>query len=99
MRLVLVCDILDEVSGSWYTGALIVMFKEGAFELSSPIRHSTELANVIDERAQDKPVEFIYSGGGPDLRVTHRVGTVDRRRYDSQQKRTICDTRGSYPSI
>ena len=34
---VLVCDIPDEVSGSWYTGDVMVMFKEGAFEPSSPI--------------------------------------------------------------
>ena len=65
---VLVCDIPDEISGSWYTGAVMVMFKEGAFEPSSPIRHSTELAKIIDERARDKPVVF---DGGPDHRVTY----------------------------
>ena len=68
---VLVCDIPDEISGSWYTGAVMVIFKEGAFEPSSPIRHSTELAKIIDERARDKPVVFIYSDGGPDHRVTY----------------------------
>jgi hypothetical protein len=61
-----VYDITDEVSGPWYTGAVMVMFKEGAFELSSPIRHSTELAKVIDERVRDKSVVFIYLGGGQD---------------------------------
>ena len=36
---VLLCDIPDEVSGSWYcnTGDVMVMFKEGAFEPSSPL--------------------------------------------------------------
>ena len=27
------------------------------------------------------------------------MGTVDRRGYGGQQKGTICDTRGPYPSI
>ena len=27
------------------------------------------------------------------------MGTVDRRGYDGQQKGTICDARGPYPSI
>ena len=40
------CDIPDEVSGSWYTGDVMVIFKEGAFESSSPLRHSTELAKI-----------------------------------------------------
>ena len=35
----LFCDIPEEVSGSWYTGDVVVMFKEGALEPSSPLRH------------------------------------------------------------
>ena len=68
---VLVCDIPDEVSGSWYTGDVMVMFREGAFEPSSPVRHSSELGNIVDDRMRDKPVLFIYSDGGPDHRVTY----------------------------
>ena len=67
----MLCDIPDEVSGSWYTQDVITTFKEGAFEPSSPLRHSTELAKIVDNRAQDKPVLFIYLDGGPDHRVTY----------------------------
>jgi hypothetical protein len=67
-----VYDIPDEVSGSWYTGVVMVMFKEGAFEVSSPIRHSIELAKVIDERIRDKSVVSIYLGGGQDHRVHYK---------------------------
>ena len=62
--MVLLCDIPDEVSGSWYTGDVMVLFKEGSFEPSSPLCHSTELAKYVDDRAQDKPVLFIYLDGG-----------------------------------
>lgn len=48
----------------------MVMFKEGAFEPSSPIRHSTKLFNILQERALDRPVVFIYSDGGPDHSLT-----------------------------
>ena len=68
---VLVCDMSEEVSGSWYTGEVYVMLKEGAFELSSPLRHSTELSNVLGDRVQHKPILFVHSDGGPDHRVTY----------------------------
>ena len=63
------CDIPAEISGSWYDGEVKVMFKEGAFEPSSPLRHSAELANSISTQVENKPVLFIYSDGGPDHRV------------------------------
>ena len=47
------------------------MFKEGAFEPSSPLRHSAELASAIATQAETKPVLFIYSDGGPDHRVNY----------------------------
>jgi len=45
-----------------------VMFKEGAFEPSSLLRHSAELANTIATQVIMKPILFIYSDGGPDHR-------------------------------
>ena len=68
---VFVCDIPEEVSGSWYTGEVIVMIKEGAFEPLSPLCHTTELSNVLGDRVQHKPILFVYSDGGPDHRVTY----------------------------
>lgn len=68
---VLICDIPEEVSGSWYTGEVKVLLKEGAFEPSSALRHSTELSSILQERAQQKPIPFVYSDGGSDHRVTY----------------------------
>ena len=45
------------------------MFKEAAFEPSSPVRHSAELYKIIKRTNSEKPVLFIYSDGGPDYRV------------------------------
>lgn len=59
---VLLCDI---ISGSWYTGQVFVMFKEGAFEPSSPVRHSAELSKIVKRTNSERPVLFIYSAGGP----------------------------------
>ena len=47
------------------------MFKEGALEPSSPLRHSAELANILIVTAPEKPILFVYSDGGPDHRVTY----------------------------
>ena len=47
------------------------MLKEGAFEPSSPLRHSAELANAISNQVETKPVLFVYSDGGPDHRVNY----------------------------
>ena len=68
---VLFCEIPNEISGSWYVGEVKVMFKEGAFEPSSPLRHSAELANAITTVVETKPVLFMYSDGGPDHRVNY----------------------------
>ena len=68
---VLFTEIPMEISGSWYDGQVFVLFKEGAFEPSSPVRHCTELTSIIAEKAVDLPVLFIYADGGPDHRVTY----------------------------
>ena len=67
----LLVDIPEELAGSWYTGQVHVLFKDGTFEPSSPARHSTELARILEERAVDHPVLFLYSDGGPDHRLTY----------------------------
>ena len=61
-------EIPSELSGSWYTGKVHVLYKEGAFEPSSPVQHSTELCNMLQEKAKSNP---LYSDGGPDHRVTY----------------------------
>ena len=67
----LLVDIPEELAGSWYTGEVHVLFKNGTFEQSSPARHSSELTQILVERAVDHPVLFLYSDGGPDHRLTY----------------------------
>ena len=67
----LLVDIPEELVGSWYTGEVHVLFKDSTFELSSPACHSSELAQILAERAVDHPVLFLYSDGGPDHRLTY----------------------------
>ncbi len=62
-------NIPEEVSESWYRGEVIITLKDAAFEPLSPMRHSTELLKVLQE--DPKPILFLYSGGGPDHRVTY----------------------------
>ena len=71
---VLLCEIPEEISGSWYGGQVLIMMKDSVFEPSSPIRHSKELVTIIEQIAPEKPVLFIYSDGGPDQPLSE-VGT------------------------
>ncbi len=41
-----------------------VLYKDSAFEPSSPSRHAAELAGLVQERAVDCPVLFVYTDGG-----------------------------------
>ena len=66
----LLVDILEELAGSWCTGEVHVLFKGSTFEPSSPGCYSSELAQILAERAVDHPV-FLYSDGGPDHRLTY----------------------------
>ena len=61
-----VVDISEDVSGSWYSGQVLIGLKEGAFELSLPLRHVTELHDVLHENnlIYDKSVLFLYCDGG-----------------------------------
>ena len=68
----LLVDIPTELSGSWYHGLVTVFLKEGAFEPSSPLRHTTELLHMLSSNGQlDKPILCVYTDGGPDHRVTY----------------------------
>ena len=47
---VLINDIPDGFSGSWYQGQVNVLLKESAFEPSSPMRHTTELSCILENQ-------------------------------------------------
>ena len=64
-------DIPDDITGSWYTGQVHVLFKDTTFEPSSPSRHGTEVVSILGERAIDYPVVFLYTDGGPDHQLTY----------------------------
>ena len=64
-------SIPDDISGSWYSGKVSIGMKEGAFEPSSPLRHASELCSLIQLDAEEKPILFLYTDGGPDHRLTY----------------------------
>ena len=46
--------------------------KEARNEPSSPLRHCTELANVLNSQVDfATPIVLLYSDGGPDHRITY----------------------------
>ena len=68
----LLVDIPSDISGSWYHGSVNVCLKEGAFEPSSPLRHTAELYDFLSlNNVLDKPILCLYTDGGPDHRITY----------------------------
>ena len=67
----LVNNIPSEISGSWYRGSVCFALKEGAFEPSSPARHTTELGSCLQQLDRIMPVLVLYTDGGPDHRLTY----------------------------
>ena len=67
----LMIDVPDAISESWYEGDVHVLYKDSAFEPSSPIRHAAELTTILRTRPTDSPILFLYSDGGPDHRLTY----------------------------
>jgi len=68
---ILLLDIPEEISGSWYCGKVFVSLKDSVFEPSSPLRHACELYGVLRSTSFSKSVLFLYSDGGPDHRLTY----------------------------
>ena len=68
---ILVIDLPEEISDSWYRGQVFVSLKETVFEPSSPFRHACELHQVLTSLSLEKRVLFVYSDGGPDHRLTY----------------------------
>ena len=66
-----VVDIPGSISESWYDGHVHVLFKDSAFEPSSPCRHAAELSAILQPNAMDYPLLFLYTDGGLDHRLTY----------------------------
>ena len=60
-------DIPNAVEDSWYRGQAYVGLKEYCFEPSPPLRHATELDQVV--RDNPNPILALYTDGGPDHRT------------------------------
>lgn len=50
---------------------MYVGLKENAFQPSSPIRHMTELNQILTSQKDDNPILLLYTDGGQDHRVTY----------------------------
>ena len=66
-----VVDIPGVIGESWYDGYVHVLFKDSAFESSSPCRHAAELSAILQPNAMNYPLLFLYTDGGPDHRLTY----------------------------
>lgn len=67
----LLINIPEKFEGSWYSGKVLVGFKDAVFQASSPLRHACEIHSTLLRRIGDKSIVLIYSDGGPDHRLTY----------------------------
>ena len=67
----LLINVPETIEDSFHQGRVFVALKENAFQLSSPIRHMTELKQLLTIHGPVKPVLLLYTDGGPDHRLTY----------------------------
>ena len=63
----LLCEIPEDVTGSFYTDQIYVCIKDAVFEASDPLRHVVELLSVL--RTEEgitclSPYLVLFSDGG-----------------------------------
>lgn len=64
-------DIPEDIEGSFYRGKVFVGLKGNCFEASSPLRHITELIQILEREGRNKEILCLYTDGGPDHRCTY----------------------------
>src|SRR6185436_5109394 len=64
-------DIPVSIEDSFYQGKVHVGLKDPIFQPSSPMRHNSELYNLLVNDEQQNPFLLIYTDGGPDHRVNY----------------------------
>lgn len=47
--------------------------KDSVFQSSNPFRHAFELRHILNLKGEQKPVLMMFTGGGPDHRVTYHA--------------------------
>ncbi|PKY58409.1 hypothetical protein RhiirA4_449266, partial [Rhizophagus irregularis] len=65
------CDIPMNIEDSFYQGKVYAGLKDPIFQPSSPMRHNSELYNLLANDKQQNPFLLIYTDGGPDHRVNY----------------------------
>ena len=65
---VLQCDVPESLTGSFYNGQLHVLVKDSVLQPSTPLRHATELFNLL--KTSPKPLLFAFTDGGGDHSTT-----------------------------
>ena len=68
---IMFCDIPVSIEDSFYQGKVYVGLKDPIFQPSNPIRHNSELYNLLVNNEQQNPFLLIYTDGGPDHRVNY----------------------------
>uniref|UniRef100_U9TKM5 Uncharacterized protein n=1 Tax=Rhizophagus irregularis (strain DAOM 181602 / DAOM 197198 / MUCL 43194) TaxID=747089 RepID=U9TKM5_RHIID len=68
---IMFCDIPTSIEESFYQGKVYARLKDSIFQPSNPMRHNTELYNLLKNDDIQNPFLFIYTDGGPDHRVNY----------------------------
>ena len=68
---IMFCDIPVSIEDSFYQGKVHVGLKDPIFQPSNPMRHNSELYNLLVNDEQQNPFLLIYTDGGPDHHVNY----------------------------
>jgi len=66
----MLCNIPDNMEGSFYRGQVNIGLKDAAFQASSALRHMTELYDILLHTEMHHPFLMLYTDGGPDHKNT-----------------------------
>ncbi|PKY62938.1 hypothetical protein RhiirA4_490414, partial [Rhizophagus irregularis] len=62
----MLCDIPSDMEGSFYRGQVNIGLKDPIFESSTPMRHATELYDILINSQQRHSYLLVYTDGGSD---------------------------------
>ncbi|PKK57493.1 hypothetical protein RhiirC2_825681, partial [Rhizophagus irregularis] len=66
----MICNIPDNIEGSFYRGHVNIGLKDATFQTSSSLRHMTELYDILLHTEKHHPFLMLYTDGGPDHKIT-----------------------------
>lgn len=65
-----IVQIPETIDFSWYEGAVHVGYKDAGLEASAAVHHATKLCSILLKQIGNRSILFLYTDGGPDLRLT-----------------------------